>query len=326
MKWAEVKNELQSSIGSLLTNGKDGILQHTTDVGHFFSSVESFEHFTIIQRNFETRGESLSIPFSNTESGIQMIFSFDGHSFFNRKHDPFVLSPSSHCLNFFNRYNCTNLLDERSRQHDITFRLKKSFYTNLIAQHLFSVEDRLPTMIAQEQEFNTINQHLPTDAAVHGILTNIRTCPFSGEMKKVYLQEHLRALLMLQIFHFNTIVTGRPIRIDGKITARDREILQEVKAYIDQHFILPASLEVLSRQFGLNEFKLKHGFKMLFDTSPMRYLQQKRLTYARTVLRDTHKTIKEVSDEIGYTHAANFSTAFTKLFGYPPQHYRKNIG
>jgi AraC-like DNA-binding protein len=61
------------------------------------------------------------------------------------------------------------------------------------------------------------------------------------------------------------------------MTIRDREILVAVRDYIDLNFLNPNSLESLSRQFGLNEFKLKHGFKTLFDTSPIRYLQKKRL-------------------------------------------------
>ena len=84
----------------------------------------------------------------------------------------------------------------------------------------------------------------------------------------------------------------------------------------------PASLDGLSKQFGINEFKLKHGFKVLFDTSPMRYLQYKRLEYSLILLRETDMTIKSIADEIGYTHAANFTIAFTKSFGNPPIYYR----
>src|SRR5688572_13792446 len=184
MKKSEVKAGLQSTIGSLLTNGKDGKVNTNSDFGRFACSVETYDHFVILQRNFETNGESLHIPFSCYEPSVQMLFSFDGRSFFNKKFDPFMLGPSSHCINFFKGYDCTNLLAEKSRQHDVTFRLTKTFYADLIAQHLSSSEDRLPSMIAKEKEFNTINQHIPADAGVLGILRNILDCPFQGKMKK----------------------------------------------------------------------------------------------------------------------------------------------
>ncbi|MBA4054933.1 MAG: hypothetical protein C0490_09495, partial [Marivirga sp.] len=170
--------------------------------------------------------------------------------------------------------------------------------------------------------FNTINEHIPADAGILGILKNIMDCPFKGSMKSAFIREHVRALLTLQLFHFNPIVTGKRIRLDGKINKRDEDILLEVKKYIDQHFLNPSSLDTLSKHFGINEFKLKHGFKVLFDTSPMRYLQYKRLEFSCFLLRETDKTIKTIADEIGYSHAANFTTAFTRTFGNSPLYYR----
>ncbi len=322
MKNAEQKAELECAIGAVLTNIHDNTYHQQTDFGNFFCSVETFDHFTICKREFETTGDSLNIPFSCHEPCVQMIFSLDGQSFFNKKQDPFMLGWSSQCINFFQRYDCTNLLDNHARQHDITFRLRKGFYSDLIAQHLSSAEDGLPTMIVSGKEFNTINQHIPLDAAVAGILQNILSCPFTGEMKKVYLREHVRALFTLQLFHFNSIVSGESLKADTQISPGDREKLHAVKEFIDQHFLKPSSLESLCKDFGLNEFKLKNGFKSLFETSPIRYLQLKRLNFALALLRDTDKTIKEISREIGYTHPANFTTAFVKTFGKPPHHYR----
>ena len=252
-----------------------------------------------------------------------MIFSLDGHSFFNRKADPFIIRPTSHSINFFTRFDCVNLLDDHSKQHDIAFRLTKSFYADLVAQYLTSTDDGLPSLIAREKEFTTMNQHIPADSAVLSILRNILDCPFQGEMKITYLKEHIRALFTLQLFHFSAMTIAAPVFNDVRFTARDREILHSVKEYIDQNFLNPNSLESLSKEFGLNEFKLKSGFKTLFDTSPIRYLQHKRLAYAHILLRDTDKSIKEISHQIGYSHAANFTTAFVRVFGKSPQQIRQ---
>lgn len=322
MHTSEKKQALVSAIGSALSTAKNSKVDQTLDFGKFTCTVETFDQFDTVIRNFETDGESVYIPFTSSDPSVQMIFSFGGRSFFNKQSDPFMMAPSSHCINFFNEYACTNLMAERSKQHDITFRLRKGFYADLIAQYLSSADEHLPAMIANGKEFNTINQHLPVDAAITGILANIMECPFQGEMRATYLREHIRALLTLQLFHFNPVVTGKTTRIENEITAADREKLYSVKEYIDQNFLTPSSLESLSRTFGLNEFKLKSSFKTLFDTSPIRYLQQKRLAYAIELLQETEKSIKEISFEIGYAHPANFTTAFVKTFGKSPQNYR----
>jgi AraC-like DNA-binding protein len=322
----EVKAEVESSLGSMLTKGQDSSLMTSTDFGSFFCSIEIFDHLRMTRRKFETGADSMSIPFSSHEPCVEMIFSMDGQSAFNDRFNPYILSPVSHCINLSNNYECRNLLEENSRQHDIAFRLNKGFYSELISSHLSSFEDRLPTMILNQKEFNTINQHLPADAGILGILQNVMECPFTGIMKSAFIREHVRALLTLQLYHFSPIVTGKEIQQDRKINKRDEGVLQEVKKYIDEHFLDPSSLEMLTKHFGINEFKLKHGFKTLFDTSPMRYLQYQRLVYSRFLLRETDKAIKEIADEVGYAHAANFTVAFTKVFGISPLHFRTGRG
>jgi AraC-like DNA-binding protein len=319
---SEVKAEVVSSLSTLLTEVRDGQIQKFADFGNFCCSIENLDHITIVRRHFETAADGMDIPFSCMEPSVQMIFSMDGQSAFNDRFEPFLLTPHTHSINFFNSYDCQNLLDENARQHDITFRLKRNFYSELIANHLSSSEDRLPEMIFHQKQFNTMNQRLPADAGIQGILRNIIECPFKGEMKTAFIREHVRALFTLQLFHFNPIVCGKKIRLDGKINKRDQDVLHDIKKYVDEHFLDPTSLENLSKHFGINEFKLKHGFKVVFDTSPMRYLQHKRLKYSLFLLRETNKTIKMIADEIGYSHAANFTIAFTKTFGKSPLHYR----
>ena len=129
-------------------------------------------------------------------------------------------------------------------------------------------------------------------------------------------------IITIALYHFNQVVAGQPLRIEMDLSTTDREKLQGVKDYIDKNFLNPASLESLTRDFGLNEFKLKSGFKKMFETSPIRYLQNKRLVFALSLLRDTNKSIKEISHQIGYSHAANFTNAFVKKFGQAPEKYR----
>ena len=322
MNRSPIMTDLVDSLGALLTSFKDGHIERQAEFGNFKCSIENFDQITIVRRQFEVAADSVEIPFSCDKPGIQMIFSLDAPSFFKDRSNPFRLAPASHCLNLFKQYDCKNLLYANARQNDIGFRLDKSLYADLITNHLASSEDLLPAMILQQKEFNTINQHLPSDAAILGILRNILECPFTGMMRNAFIREHVRALLTLQIFHFSSVITGEQINIQKKISRTDRDVLYAVKQYIDHHFLDPTSLQQLSKHFGINEFKLKHGFKVLFDTSPIRYLQLKRLQFSLTLLCDTDMSIKQIADAIGYAHAANFSTAFTKTFCHSPLAYR----
>jgi AraC-like DNA-binding protein len=322
MNALKTRLELEHTLSSALTEESDFQLTATNDIGQFNCIVRDFGDFSITERNFKTYDKPLDIPFTCRDPGLQMVFSLDGQSVFNTRMKPYILRPTSHTLNYFNYLECRNLLDEQARQHDITFRVRKNFYHDIITSHLAIAEDPLPYMIYNQEEFNTVNQHLPTDSGIEGILINILTCPHKGPMRTLFIREHLRALLILQLFHFQKIVTGKAVIRDEKLSKQDKQVLEAIKEYIDLNFLEPASLEGLSRQFGINEFKIKYGFKTLFNVSPIRYLQHKRLLFALFLLRNTDKSIKEIADEIGYTHAANFTAAFSKAFGNSPNHYR----
>ena len=89
------------------------------------------------------------------------------------------------------------------------------------------------------------------------------------------------------------------------------------------HAISPPTLTELSRLSGLNEFKLKKGFKEVFHNTVFGYLNDYRLENARTLILDTRKTVSEIAYETGYANPQHFHRAFKKQFGTAPGVLRK---
>ena len=106
-----------------------------------------------------------------------------------------------------------------------------------------------------------------------------------------------------------------------KLSRKDVEILHDVKRYLEKNFLDDLSLNTIIRKFGLNAFKLKYGFKTLFNTSVMRFIDEKKMNYARQLLCSDHDMF-EVAERLGYNHYSNFSLAFKRRFGYSPTQVR----
>ena len=85
-----------------------------------------------------------------------------------------------------------------------------------------------------------------------------------------------------------------------------------------QHIDLPPSLSELSRIIGINEFKLKKGFKEIFDTTVFGYLSETRLLIAKNDLYNNNKSVSQIAFELGYSSVQHFSNAFKKRFGIAP--------
>jgi AraC-like DNA-binding protein len=91
-----------------------------------------------------------------------------------------------------------------------------------------------------------------------------------------------------------------------------------VRHNLRRHFSIPE----IAKRIGINEFKLKTGFRELFGQGIYGYLQTERLQESAQLLTESRLTIKEIADKTGYRSANSFIKAFRKTFGVTPGQYR----
>jgi AraC family transcriptional regulator, transcriptional activator of the genes for pyochelin and ferripyochelin receptors len=149
------------------------------------------------------------------------------------------------------------------------------------------------------------------------VMEEVRQCKFQGGLKKLFLQSKAMELLALQCEQMEaTQSSGTPLR--NKITPQDVEKLYYARDLVIQHVQQPLSLEELSRKAGLNEFKLKSGFKAIFDNTVFGYLNDHRLELARELIQGGDLPMSLIAEQAGYSSPQHFSTAFRKKFGISP--------
>jgi len=110
---------------------------------------------------------------------------------------------------------------------------------------------------------------------------------------------------------------------DGKLNDEDIRILNEIKTYLDHHYLNDFTINGLSYQFGINTFKLKHGFKRLFGIPVISYIREKRLKYSASLIQKSELSIKEIAYKTGYRVPGSFSKAFQQRFDKSPTDVRK---
>lgn len=86
----------------------------------------------------------------------------------------------------------------------------------------------------------------------------------------------------------------------------------------------PPTIPALAKEVGLNEYRLKEGFKNIYGTTVFKYLNDYRLDVARQALDDDNMKVNEVAYYIGYTNPSHFIAAFRKKFGVTPKKYLMN--
>lgn len=73
---------------------------------------------------------------------------------------------------------------------------------------------------------------------------------------------------------------------------------------------------------ALNEFKLKAGFKKVFNTMIYQYLRQLRTERAIELMKE-NLALEQICEKVGYKSMRGFSQAFVKCTGITPAEWRK---
>ncbi|MBO9729829.1 MAG: helix-turn-helix transcriptional regulator [Chitinophaga sp.] len=88
--------------------------------------------------------------------------------------------------------------------------------------------------------------------------------------------------------------------------------------YMEKNFMFNLPVEKFGYLTGRSLTTFKRDFKKAFNTTPQRWLTQKRLELAHYQLAEKKKKPVDVCYEVGFENLSHFSYAFKKHFGYAP--------
>lgn len=99
-------------------------------------------------------------------------------------------------------------------------------------------------------------------------------------------------------------------------------LVHDIVLYIDQNIRHIDLLSDLSRHFSYSYNYLSHLFTATMRRSLKDYVTEKKFELACDWLRNTDKTITDISDELSFNTIHTFSRAFKNHFGLSPAAYR----
>jgi AraC-like DNA-binding protein len=145
-------------------------------------------------------------------------------------------------------------------------------------------------------------------------------CSFQGLTKYLFIEAKMLELFALQMEQLNA-----DSWVKEEWNCADRERLKAVHDYINQKYLEPLTLTGIGLEFGLNEFKLKKGYKHFFGSTVFGHIHTLRMQAAQRLLASGQMNVSEVSFYLGYSNISSFSAAFKKHFGYLPGTIRSNV-
>lgn len=97
-----------------------------------------------------------------------------------------------------------------------------------------------------------------------------------------------------------------------------------LQSVMDANFCFNLKLEDFARLSYRSLSAFKRDFEELYNTSPGKWLTEKRLYHAKNLLTVAGKSVSDAAFESGFENNAHFSRAFSKQFGASPSILKKS--
>lgn len=101
------------------------------------------------------------------------------------------------------------------------------------------------------------------------------------------------------------------------------EDAEKLRTYLDLHITEKISLGDMAAHIFKSESQTLRIFKKAFNLTPYDYLTKTRITLAKTLLRGSSLSIRDIAFRVGFNDEHYFSTIFRDKAGVTPSDYRK---
>ncbi len=158
----------------------------------------------------------------------------------------------------------------------------------------------------------------PNTPAKQSLMQQILDCPRTNGVSRLFLESRVMELLGIQIQDYIEFETGSAVG-QKKLGPSDVERIHHARDILVSDMENPPTLAELAIHVGINQKKLKHGFRQVYNTSVYGYFREFRMQKARELLQQGDSNVTEAAYAVGYQSLSHFSEAFKKRFGLLPK-------
>jgi AraC family transcriptional regulator len=134
--------------------------------------------------------------------------------------------------------------------------------------------------------------------------------------------DHLIRMISMHLlrYHSSRAMTAPPIDASANI---NNARMQHIRDLIESALGEDLALERLAGEAGIAVHAFSEAFTKAFGTPPYRYVIQRRIERARTLLRHTDLPIARIAYETGFASQSHLATTFKRNVGQTPGAYRR---
>jgi AraC-like DNA-binding protein len=144
----------------------------------------------------------------------------------------------------------------------------------------------------------------------------------SGLGSQAIVQGVMKLLVVLAVRRF---VSTLPATERDKISAYLDPEIGPALAVIHARFDHPWTVGTLAQEAAMSRSSFASKFVARLGLPPLEYVTRVRMEHAKLMLTDRQQQLKQVARSVGYLSESAFSSAFRRVEGVSPAHYREHL-
>ena len=224
---------------------------------------------------------------------------------------------------------CSGSVDQFFRFHALVeqsiylVEIDRSFYLSRIDVGLATIHPDLEKAFRDVAADYPFLYHGYYSIGTSECLNQIQHTHYQGLILSTFLESKVLELLSLTLSQYGD--DQEPSTKQVLLREADEVALVEAQRIIMKQLQDPPSIKDLARQVGINELKLKKGYKQLFHTTVYHHIRQERLNLAKVLLAEGRWNVGEVAQRVGYVNKSHFALKFKEKFGMFPKQFQQSL-
>ncbi len=287
-------------------------------------SIYSFEYDGVSMLMFNAfLKEDLNIVFlASKEQPLRVSYCVKGnirHVFYNRKLSctleehtgSITANPSQHNELFY--YPAQTQLSLTLLQ------VNRKKYFHRIEDELPSLPTPLANAFLDLKAKETFFYRSNYDVGLIDCIESMERTDKKGMIRSLFMESKVLELFYLSIKRYEEDFEFPSRR--SLLKKKDQELILKARDFLVKDISKNITIPELAKKVGINQQKLKTGFKSIFNKTIAAYLLEERLEKARQLLVTGALTVREVSEHIGYANQSHFARRFKEKYGLLPKEF-----
>lgn len=253
--------------------------------------------------------------FQSKESMVEIQFNFSGERHIHISGKDRTLDRGTSALLLMEDIDVRFTLPNQERHQSFSLGVPVSLFNFAVAQAAGREENHFRKLL-DVSEFQKIHLSFgsPEQELVKRLIHDV-----CQPMRSMLLVEgtayELLDRMIQQLFGHESLPEG--------LSAADVRKLSLAHGILESRYASPPSLLELAKEIGLNDYKLKLGFKQCYGTTVFGFIRKVRMERAMELLHNGEANVTEAALTVGYRNVSAFSQTFRQTYGVSPSEVKK---